>query len=79
MQVSEPVMLSTWSASNYCQGPGDNSLFLTVSPDFAKNLFYDHSSEYAAGDAAVNCSGTGSDDLLGDKVVIPARQIAVSI
>eukprot|EP01043_Picozoa_sp_COSAG02_P031878 COSAG02_NODE_2101_length_9808_cov_3.575658_10_plen_130_part_00 len=39
MQVSEPVMLSTWSASNYCQGPGDYSLFLTVSPDFASNLF----------------------------------------
>jgi hypothetical protein len=79
VQVSEPVMLSTWSASNYCQGPGDNSLFLTVSPDFAKNLFYDHSGEYAANDAAINCSGTGSDDLLGDKVTIPARQIAVSV
>eukprot|EP01043_Picozoa_sp_COSAG02_P025524 COSAG02_NODE_1437_length_12606_cov_5.043336_10_plen_59_part_00 len=34
MQVSEPVILSTWSASNFCQVPGDNSLFLTVSPDF---------------------------------------------
>ena len=72
-------MFSTWSASNYCQSPGDTSLFLTVSPDFAKNLFYDHSGEYASLDAAVNCSDTGPDDLLGDKTAILARQISVSI
>jgi hypothetical protein len=81
MQVSEPVMLSTWSASNYCQGPGDYSLFLTISPDFASNLFYDHSGEYAAQDAAINCNGDGSDKLLGTDIgnKIPPRTIAVSI
>ena len=67
MQVSEPVLLSTWSASNFCQGPGDNSLFLTVSPDFASNLFYDHSGEYAAEEAAINCNGDGSDKLRGQR------------
>ena len=48
------LCLPTWSASNYCQGPGDNSLFLTVSPDFASNLFYDHSGEYGAQASAIN-------------------------
>ena len=32
MQVSEPVMLSTWSASNYCQGP-------TVGAPVGSNMF----------------------------------------
>jgi hypothetical protein len=81
MQVSEPVLLSTWSASNFCQGPGDNSLFLTVSPDFASNLFYDHSGEYAAEEAAINCNGDGSDKLRGtdSDALIQPRTIAVSI
>jgi hypothetical protein len=81
MQVSEPVLLSTWSASNFCQGPGDNSLFLTVSPDFANNLFYDHSGEYAAQEAAINCNGDGSDKLRGTDgdALIQPRTIAVSI
>ena len=84
MQVREPVMLSTWSASNYCQGPGDYSLFLTISPDFASNLFYDDSGpsgEYAAQEAAINCSGDGSDTLLGTGTSkkIPPRTIAVSV
>jgi hypothetical protein len=81
MQVSEPVLLSTWSASNFCQGPGDNSLFLTVSPDFASTLFYDHSGEYAAQEAAINCNGDGSDVLRGSSasLAIAPRSIAVSI
>jgi hypothetical protein len=81
MQVSEPVMLSTWSASNYCQGPGDNSLFLTVSPDFASNLFYDHSGEYGAQASAINCNDDGSDLLKGTSVdsKIAPRTVAVSI
>ena len=81
MQVSEPVMLSTWSASNFCQGPGDNSLFLTVSPDFASNLFYDHSGEYGALASAINCNDDGSDLLRGTSVdsKIAPRTVAVSI
>ena len=79
MQVSEPLLLSTWSASNYAIGPGDHSLFLTVSPDFADNLFYDHSGEYAALSSVVNCNGDGSDSLMGRDSNINARTISVSV
>ena len=78
-QVSEPVLLSTWSASNFAVGSSDHSLFLTVSPDFAENLFYDHSGEYAAQSGVVNCNGDGSDTLMGVNNSIPARTISVSI
>ena len=60
---------------------GDNSLFLTVSPDFASNLFYDHSGEYGAQASAINCNDDGSDLLRGSNssALIGPRQIAVSI
>ena len=76
-QTSEPVLLDTWNTP-YAIGPADHALFLTVSPDWQKNLFYDTSGQYGCveGDGGIiNCKGDGSDDFPSGAGSIKARQI----
>ena len=37
-QTSEPLLLDVWNTP-YAIGPADHALFLTISPDWQKNLF----------------------------------------
>lgn len=72
-QVSEPILLDTWSTPYAIMG--DHALFLTISPDWQKNLFFDNSGQYGCPDGdggLINCAGNGSDSFPG---VIKARQI----
>jgi hypothetical protein len=64
VQVSEPIMLTTWGHS-FAIGPSDYSLFLTVSPDWRKTLLYDHSGQYGCGNdgAIINGNNTSLDGL----------------
>ena len=76
-QTSEPPLLDTWNTP-YAIGPADHALFLSVSPDWQKNLFYDMSGQYGCleGDGGViNCKGNGSDDFPSGIGSIKARQI----
>ena len=45
VQVSEPVMLSSW-AHPWAMGPGAYQLFLTISPNYLKDVLYDPSGQY---------------------------------
>ena len=72
-QVSEPILLDTWSTPYAIMG--DHALFLTISPDWQKNLFFDTSGQYGCpvGDGGlINCSGNGSDNF---PTTIKARQV----
>jgi hypothetical protein len=76
-QTSEPLLLDTWNTP-YAIGPADHALFLSVSPDWQKNLFYDMSGQYGCleGDGGIiNCKGDGSDDFPSGAGSIKARQI----
>ena len=59
VQVSEPIMLSTWQ-HNFAIGPSDYGLFLTVSPDWRKTLLFDHSGQYGCGSAGAIINGNDS-------------------
>eukprot|EP01046_Picozoa_sp_COSAG06_P032476 COSAG06_NODE_3248_length_5619_cov_32.539493_6_plen_193_part_00 len=59
VQVSEPIMLSTWQ-HNFAIGPSDYGLFLTVSPDWRKTLLFDHSGQYGCGSAGAIINGNNS-------------------
>ena len=62
-QTSEPLLLDTWNTP-YAIGPADHALFLTISPDWQKNLFHSVDGQYgcaSTGGALINCSGDGSD------------------
>ena len=78
-QTSEPLLLDTWNTP-YAIGPADHALFLSVSPDWQRNLFYDTSGQYgcAEGDGGIiNCKGDGSDDFPKGDGSIKARQIYI--
>ena len=75
VQVSEPVMLSTWQ-HNYAVGPSDYGLFLTVSPDWRKTLLFDHSGQYGCGsDGAIINGSNSSLEGLPSGSNVNARQI----
>ena len=76
-QTSEPLLLDTWNTP-YAIGPADHALFLTVSPDWQKNLFYDMSGQYGCLEGQggiINCKGDGSDNFPTGPGSIKARQI----
>ena len=76
-QTSEPLLLDTWNTP-YAIGPADHALFLSVSPDWQKNLFYDTSGQYGCAEGQggiINCKGDGSDDFPSGAGSIKARQI----
>ena len=75
-QVSEPILLDTWNTPYAILG--DHALFLTISPDWQRNLFYDVSGQYGCPDGdggVINCKGDGSDDFPSGAGSIKARQI----
>jgi hypothetical protein len=45
VQISEPVMLSSW-AHPWAMGPSAFQLFLTISPNYLKDVLYDPSGQY---------------------------------
>ena len=62
-QTSEPLMLDTWNTP-YAIGPADHALFLTISPDWQKNLFTCIDGQYGCPvgrGGLINCDGTGAD------------------
>ena len=76
VQVSEPIMLSTWQ-HNFAVGPSDYGLFLTVSPDWRKTLLFDHSGQYGCGSdgAIINGSNSSLEGLPSGGTSVNARQI----
>ena len=72
MQVSEPVMLSSWGHP-WAMPSSSHQLFLTISPNWAKDLLYDPSGQYG-------CPGfNGEAQLIGPQDPAPVKKNTVYV
>jgi hypothetical protein len=74
VQVSEPVMLSSWGHP-WAMPSSSHQLFLTISPNWAKDLLYDPSGQYG-------CPGfNGEAQLIGpqDPATVKKNTVYVRI
>lgn len=81
VQVSEPVMLSSW-AHPWAMGPSAFQLFLTISPNYLKDVLFDPSGQYGcpgrAGEA-VMFGATDPSTITRNTVYVRVKDVSLHV